>query len=160
MARIALVGAAAVRAVRPDADVVGFQGQPDPVAQPECADELARQLQPPGPVQHRVLLRHLGLLPVLIGVRPAEDFGADPPVPDRDRPADVLGHHVVMGDDQYCDAQLLRWPCCSAANTPAAVSPSSSPVGSSASRTRGLVGQRHADGYPLLLAAGQLAQLS
>src|SRR5262249_37079634 len=76
-------------AVRPDLDVVGLQREPHPVLQFQFADELAGQLHPAGPVEHRVLLSHLGPLPAGIGRGPAQHLGADPPVPDRDGPLDL-----------------------------------------------------------------------
>jgi len=42
--------------VPPDADVVGLELESDPVTQTECRDELARQLDPAGAVEHCILL--------------------------------------------------------------------------------------------------------
>ena len=145
------------RGVRPDPDMVGLQGQQDPVAHAQRLDEVARDLQPPGAVEHRVLLGHVGLLPVLVGRGVAEHLGADPAVPDRYRPADLLGHLLVVGDHQDRHAEVgVGGP--QRREHLLAGRGVEFPGGLVGEQHRGLVGQRHADRHALLLPAGHLGR--
>src|ERR1022692_4746559 len=93
-------------AIRPYADVIRLQREPDPVLQSQRVDEITRQLQSACPVEYRVLLRLSGLAAVLVGRGPAQYLRADPAVPDRDRPVDLFRHCRVVRHDEHGDADL------------------------------------------------------
>ena len=72
---------------------------------PSASVMLARQLQPPDPVEHGVLHGVPALPTPSPGVVP-QGLRAGPAVADRDGPPDLRGHRRVVGDDQDGDAQL------------------------------------------------------
>ena len=86
--------------VRPDADVVALELEPNAPGEAERLDVRARELEAPGPVEHGVL-RGDDLVIALRGDRSvAQDLAADPPVADRDRPVHLVAdERVVRGDD-------------------------------------------------------------
>ena len=117
--------------------MVLLEPEPDPVLQLERRDVLLRQLEAPGPVEHRELLGDRPVVAVVAELRPAECLGRGPPVADRDRPLDLLRHDRVVGDDDDRRPELLV-DAGGGARTPRVDVPlSSSPVGSSARTTSG-----------------------
>ena len=120
-----------------------------------AVDELAGQLQASGRVEHGELLGHVVLL---AGVRQhgaAQHLRGGPAVPDRDRAPHLVGHRLVVGDDHDRDAELA---------VGLAERGEDLVGGRGVELAGGLVGEqhlrgvreRHGDGDPLLLAAGQL----
>jgi hypothetical protein len=129
--------------------------QPDQVPHAERFGHLPRQLQPAGPVKYRVLDRVLGHLAVVAGRRVPQCLGAGPAVPDRDDPADHRRHRRVVRDDQHGHAEfgvgLLQRA--EHLGRGGRVEFAGRLVGE---QYLGLVGERHRNSGPLLLAAGHL----
>ena len=82
----------------PDLDVVRLEHETHAPVQPERLDERARELEPADAVEHGVLLGDDVMVATIGGGPPAQGLGAGAAVADRDRPADLLGHERVMGD--------------------------------------------------------------
>ena len=121
-------------------------------SRPSASTWAAWQLQPPGLVEDRELLgcaTAVGPCSVAAGrgrgasiavpdrLAGVDGLRARPAVPDGDRALDVVAHERVVGDDDDRRPAARRSPGRRAVRSCAAVSPSSSPVGSSASRTGG-----------------------
>ena len=99
----------------------------------------ARQLQPADPVEHRELLGDHPMVAVVALLGPAARLGARPAVADPDRPGDLLGHAADRGSRRRSSSRASALTRRMSAKTSADVALSSSPVGSSASRTAGLL---------------------
>ena len=99
-----------IRPIRPHADVIVLELEPDPVRQPQRLDMRPRQLQPPRPIQHRVF----GADHVMVALarhRPlAQRLAADPPVADGHGPGDLLAHQRVVRGDHDGHAQVAVEP--------------------------------------------------
>ncbi len=125
----------------------------------ERLGHLARQLDPAGPVQHRVLDRVPGGVAVLVGAVVAERLAAGPAVPDRDRAPDLGRHRRVVGHHEHGHAQLGVGRLQRREHLPrgGAVQLAGRLVGEQHPRA---VGQRGGDRGALLLAAGHLGRLA
>ena len=85
--------------VGPDAHVVLLEAEPDAVVQVERVDVRPRQLEPAGPVEHRVLLGDDPVVAAVGLLGPPERLGAGPAVADGHGALDLLGDERVVGHD-------------------------------------------------------------
>ncbi len=140
-----------------DLDVVGFEVEPDPVAQGEFFDEGRRQLQPPGPVEHRVLLGHVLLCPVGTDPGRAPHLGRGTAVADRDCPPHLRGDGGIVGDhdDRHAELGVDALQRTEHLGAGRLVQLSGRFVGEEHLR---VVGHRDRDRHPLLLAAAHLVR--
>ena len=102
--------AAGSRAVRPDADVVRLELQPDASLEAQRLDMRPRQLEPARPIEDRVLVADHVVVALAGDGPPAQRLAADAPVADGDRPADLLAHQRVVRHDDDRHAQLAVEP--------------------------------------------------
>ena len=140
--------------VGPDAHVVLLEAEPDAVVEVERVDVRPRQLEPAGPVDHRVLLGDHPVVAALGLLGPPERLGARPAVADGHRPLDLLRDEGVVGHDHDGRAQLAVDPSQQAEHVARrlAVELARRLVGE---HDVGVVGEGHRDRGPLLLAAAE-----
>ncbi len=143
-----------VPCIGPDADVVDLALQPHPVPHTKRLGHLARQLEPPGPVEHGVL-DGVAERARVVGRAVPQRLGRRPAVADRDRPAHHRRHRRVVRHDEHRHAELAvgRLQRAEHRRRRFTVEFPGRLVGEQHGRR---IGQRHPDGDPLLLAAGHL----